>query len=129
VHSVDGWHDALEPVVARYRHKMERRYFRGDAALATPEVYEFVEAEDYKYTIRLPSDGILQESIAWLLKRPVGRPPRPVDHLPDGGGHGAARSVPAHSGSDHRTSTKACCQMLSTRDWTGVSWSVAGDSR
>ena len=40
VHSADGWRDVLEPVVARYRHKMKRRYFRGDAAFANPEVYE-----------------------------------------------------------------------------------------
>jgi hypothetical protein len=36
------------------------------------------EAEGYKYTIRLPANLVLQESIAWLLKRPVGRPPHEV---------------------------------------------------
>ena len=30
----------------------------------------------YKYTIRLTANAVLQERIAWLLKRPVGRPPR-----------------------------------------------------
>lgn len=78
VHSADGWRDVLEPVVARYRHKMKRRYFRGDAAFATPEVYQFLEAEGYKYTIRLPANPVLQESIAWLLRRPIGRPPHEV---------------------------------------------------
>ena len=44
VHSAHGWKDALEPVVARYRGKFKRRYFRADAAFANPEVYEFQEA-------------------------------------------------------------------------------------
>jgi hypothetical protein len=77
-HSADGWKDVLEPVIARYRNKMKRRYFRGDAAFANPEVYELLEAEGYKYTIRLPANSVLQELIGWLLKRPVGRPPHEV---------------------------------------------------
>ena len=43
-----------------------------------PEIYEFLEAEGYKYTIRLPINAVLQERIGWLLKRPVGRPPHEV---------------------------------------------------
>jgi hypothetical protein len=78
VHSAADWRDVLEPVVARYRHGMKRRYFRGDAAYATPGIYEFLEAEGYKYTIRLPANAVLQERIGWLLKRPVGRPPNEV---------------------------------------------------
>jgi len=74
VHSADGWHDVLEPVVARYKQRNMRRYFRADAA-TNPEVYEFLEAEGYKYAIRLPANQVLQERIAHLLKRPVGRPP------------------------------------------------------
>jgi hypothetical protein len=35
-------------------------------------------AEGYKYTIRLPANSVLQESIGWLLKRPVGRPSHEV---------------------------------------------------
>jgi hypothetical protein len=46
VHSADGWKSVLEPVVARYRERGLRRYFRADAAFANPEVYEFLEAED-----------------------------------------------------------------------------------
>ena len=78
VHSADGWKDVLEPVVARYRGKFKRRYFRADAAFANPEVYEFLEAERYKYAIRLPANQILQQRIGYLLKRPVGRPPSEV---------------------------------------------------
>ncbi|MBA3938934.1 MAG: IS1380 family transposase [Planctomycetes bacterium] len=78
VHSAADWRDVLVPVVARYRGGMKRRYFRGDAAYANPGIYEFLEAEGYKYTIRLPANAVLQERIGWLLKRPVGRPPRDV---------------------------------------------------
>ena len=38
VHSADGWRQVLEPVVARYRHGMKRRYFRSDAAFANPNI-------------------------------------------------------------------------------------------
>ena len=36
-----------------YRHTVKRRYFRGDAAFANPEIYALLEAGAYKYTIRL----------------------------------------------------------------------------
>ena len=78
VHSADGWRNVLEPVVERYRQRDLRRYFRGDAAFASPDIYEFLEAEGYKYTIRLKANAILQQSIAHLLTRPVGRPPNHV---------------------------------------------------
>ncbi len=78
VHSAADWRDVLEPVVARYRHRMKRRCFRGDAGYANPDIYEFLEAEGYRYTIRLPANAVLQERIGWLLKRPVGRPPNEV---------------------------------------------------
>ena len=78
VHSADGWREVLEPVIARYRDTVKRRYFRGDAAFANPDIYEFLEAEGVGYVIRLPANRILQEKIGYLLKRPVGRPPHEV---------------------------------------------------
>ena len=78
VHSADGWRAVLEPVVARYRGTVKRLYFRGDAAFANPEMYEFLEAEGIGYTIRLPANRVLQDRIGYLLKRPVGRPPHEV---------------------------------------------------
>src|SRR5215204_1889491 len=78
VHSADGWRAVLEPVVARYRTTMKRRYLRADAAFASPGVYEFLEAEGYGYAIRLPTNAVLQRRIAHLLTRPVGRPPHEV---------------------------------------------------
>jgi hypothetical protein len=77
-HSAEGWRGVLEPVIARYRGTVKRRYFRGDAAFANPEVYEFLESEGMGYTIRLPANRVLQEKIGHLLKRPVGRPPHEV---------------------------------------------------
>ena len=78
VHSADGWREVLEPVVSRYRDRKLRRYFRADAAFASPEVYEFLEAEGFLYAIRLSANRVLQECIAHLLTRPVGRPPNRV---------------------------------------------------
>jgi hypothetical protein len=78
VHSADGWRAVLEPVIARYRGIVNHLYFRGDAAFANPEVYEFVEAEGASYAIRLPANQVLQDKIGYLLKRPVGRPPHEI---------------------------------------------------
>ena len=75
VHSADAWREVLGPVVARYRKKKLRRTFRGDAAFARPDVYEFLEAEGFGYAIRLPANERLREEVAHLLTRPVGRPP------------------------------------------------------
>jgi hypothetical protein len=61
-----GWKQVVEPVVARYRGKFKRCYFRADAAVANPEVYEFLEAEGFKYAIRLPANNVLQERIGYL---------------------------------------------------------------
>ena len=79
VASADDWRSVLEPVVARYRDLDIAKYFRGDAAFAIPELYTFLETENYFYTIRLKSNTVLEQHIEHLLTRPVGRPPnRPV---------------------------------------------------
>jgi hypothetical protein len=79
VHSADGWRGVLEPVISRYRGKGETViYFRGDAAFANPDIYEFLEVERMGYAIRLPANRVLQEKMGYLLKRPVGRPPHEV---------------------------------------------------
>lgn len=64
VHSAHGWREVLEPVVERFRDQDLRRYFRGDAAFASPDIYEFLEAEGYTYAIRLMANAVLRESIA-----------------------------------------------------------------
>ena len=68
----------LKPVVARYRGKVSRIYFRADAGFANPEVYEYLEGEGVKYAIRLPANRVLQDRIGYLLTRPVGRPSHDV---------------------------------------------------
>jgi len=78
VHSAHRWREVLGPVVARYRNQTLRRLLRGDAALALPDVYEYLEAEGFQYAIRLPTNQVLQERIAPLLTRPVGRSPHYV---------------------------------------------------
>src|SRR5271170_8407613 len=77
VASADDWRSVLEPVVARYRHRTGKfkRYFRGDAGFANPEVYTFLETEGYLYTIRLPANAVLYREIQHPMTRPVARPP------------------------------------------------------
>ena len=75
VHSADRWKELLEPVVQRYGSKNIRKYFRGDAAFAKPEIYEYLEGNGLLYAIRMPANELLHEQIRPLLTRPVGRPP------------------------------------------------------
>jgi hypothetical protein len=74
VHSADGWEDVLKPIIARYQGAVDHIAFRGDAAFAQPNMYEFLESEGIEYAIRLPANQILQARVSHLLKRPVGRP-------------------------------------------------------
>jgi len=78
VHSAHEWRDVLEPVVARYRDKLLRRHFRGDAAIPLPGISDFLESEGFTYAIRLPANKMPQDSIAHLLKHPIGRLPTDV---------------------------------------------------
>jgi hypothetical protein len=81
VHSADDWESMLKPVIERYQSKGTRISFRGDAAFATPSVYDYLESQGIDYAIRLPANQILQGQIAHLLKRPVGRPSHTVRRL------------------------------------------------
>jgi hypothetical protein len=76
VHSADRWRELLEPIVRRYENKKVRKYFRGDAAFAKPEIYEYLEDNGLLYAIRLPANDVLYDEIKHLLTRPVGRPSR-----------------------------------------------------
>ncbi len=75
VASADDWHSVLEPVIERYRQLDVPKFFRGYAAFAIPELYELLEAEGYRYAIRLKANPNLERQIKHLLTRPVGRPP------------------------------------------------------
>ncbi len=81
VASADDWRSVLMPVIERYRHTDSRKFFRGDAAFAIPDLYEYLEAEGYQYAIRLKANPVLQRRISHLLTRPVGRPSKQAQRL------------------------------------------------
>jgi hypothetical protein len=72
--SAKFWRRVLLPVIERYRQLDIPKFFRGDAAFAIPELYAFLEAENYSYAIRLKANAVLEREIEYLLTRPVGRP-------------------------------------------------------
>ena len=76
VHSANGWQELLEPVVKGYQKKGLRLLFRGDAAFAKPELYEYLEQGKIGYAIRLPANQVIQEQIQPLLERPTEWPSR-----------------------------------------------------
>ena len=76
VHSSDGWRNLLEPIINRYKGTNRKLYFRGDAAFASPDVYEYLEENHILYAMRIPANDILYEEIEHLMTRPVGRPPK-----------------------------------------------------
>lgn len=82
VHSADGWKELLSPILARYsakaRPSITRRRFRGDAAFAIPGLFDLLEAEGWDYAIRMKANPKLHEQVAFLTKRPRGRPPNHV---------------------------------------------------
>jgi len=78
VHSSDGRSNFLEPAVERCRERDLRHHFWGEVILALPDIYEFLEAKSYSYTIHLKSNAFLQHNTSYLLTLPVGRPPSPV---------------------------------------------------
>ena len=73
-HSAKYWKYVLMPVIARYRHFVLQRFFRGDAAFAMPGLYMTLELENFLYAIRLKGNPNLEKKIEHLLTRPVGRP-------------------------------------------------------
>src|SRR5918995_1086327 len=73
-HSTKFWRRVLLPVITRYRELKIPKFFRGDAAFASPKLFRLLEAESYWYAIRLKANAVLEREIAHLLKRPVGRP-------------------------------------------------------
>jgi hypothetical protein len=79
VHSAEDWDAVLLPEIARQQRQGKDVVVRADAAFAKPELYEALEKRGVKYAIRIPSNDTLEEAVAELLRRPVGRPSyRPV---------------------------------------------------
>ena len=71
VPSADDWQEVLDPVVERYLTAAVRLLFRADAAFAKPEIYDYLEARNIGYAIRLRSNQVLQREIAPRLIRPT----------------------------------------------------------
>jgi hypothetical protein len=82
VHSAEGWEDLLRPVLARYtpeaKPSISRRRFPADAAFAIPALFDLLEAEGWDYAVRIKANPKLYEQVAFLTKRPRGRPPNHV---------------------------------------------------
>jgi hypothetical protein len=76
VHPADGVLEFIKPVVERYRGWFKLFWFRGDAAFANPETYDYCEDERITYFIRLPSNVMLMHLLGPHSNRPVGRPPK-----------------------------------------------------
>ncbi len=80
VHSADNWQAVLDPVVKRYRWSgLWRKYLRGDAAFAIPELFDYLEANEFGYAIRLSANKVLERRIAHLLRRRSGRSSNQVE--------------------------------------------------
>jgi hypothetical protein len=78
VHSANQWDAVLKPVVARYQRKVSRLYFRANAAFAMPKSISSPKPSGSNMRSACPPTHFLQERIAYLLTRPVGRPPNHV---------------------------------------------------
>ena len=78
VHSADGWRDVLEPVIERYRKRDLRRYFRGDAAFASPTSMSFWRPKPAPTPSVSKPTRFFRKASPHLLSRPVGRPPNHV---------------------------------------------------
>jgi len=80
VHSADDWQAVLDPVVKRYRWSgIWRKYLRADAAFAIPELFDYLEANEFGYAIRLRANKVLQRRISYLLKCRRGRPSNNIE--------------------------------------------------
>lgn len=50
--------------------------FRADVGFTKRQIYAFLEAQDIRYTTRVPANQVLRKRNGHLLTRPVRRPPR-----------------------------------------------------
>jgi hypothetical protein len=110
VHSADCWREVLDPVIARYRDKVKRRYFRGDQVDAP--VMPFLRCQHGSPSapcIGLRTLAMPAAAEPWFLMslreklvqdRRQGGQPRPLRHVPNGGGRSAATDAPRHPAAD-----------------------------
>jgi len=76
VHSADGTLPFIHPIVERYRSLFGLLWLRGDAAFASPDIYEYCEEKRVTYFVRLRANAKLYEEVSPHMARPAGRPPR-----------------------------------------------------
>ena len=76
VHSAEDWKELLLPEIKRQQAAGKQVTFRGDAAFAKPEIYEFSEERGVQYAILIPANKSLELAIEDILFRPPGRPGR-----------------------------------------------------
>jgi hypothetical protein len=62
------------PGIERQQRQGKDVMVRADAAFAKPELYEALEARSVTHAVRIPSNDTLEQAVAELLRRPVGRP-------------------------------------------------------
>jgi len=74
VHSAEDWDAALLPEIERQQKQGKDVVVRADAGFTKPELYEVLEKRGVKYAIRIPFNDTLEQAVAELLTRPVGRP-------------------------------------------------------
>jgi hypothetical protein len=137
VHSAHGWKDVLEPVVARYRGKFKRRYFRADVMLLVRRQRRASSASCAGLQSRqlLADTGPAGGNQALVVDRPAGktredwcqgRAPWPLRYLPDGRGRGAEGIVPRDSAADRGTTTTATTSACVRRRWSCVQERLMG---
>jgi hypothetical protein len=65
VHSADDWESVLKPVVARYRGKLLRIYFRADAGFANPESTSTSKVKESNTPFDFPATGPCRNGPKW----------------------------------------------------------------
>jgi hypothetical protein len=91
VHSAESWRAVLEPVIARYRGRVKRLYFRGDAAFPTRR--SMTSSKPRAWVVRSgcrPTECCRTESATCSSVRQVGRRWRCAVTIP------ASATGPAH---------------------------------
>ncbi len=63
VHSADDWDELLLPEIERQQAAGNWVTFRGDAAVAEPEIHETSERRGVQYAIRIPANKSLEMEI------------------------------------------------------------------
>jgi len=63
-------------MVKGYQKKGQLLFFRGDAAFARPQLYEYLEEGKMGYAIRLPVNQVVKKQIQPLLEPPSQWPSR-----------------------------------------------------